>query len=217
MEIFDLTTTISPRIVTWPGTNPPSRDWLSRIEDGDAATVSQWTLGAHTGTHMDARSHFKPGAWTMESLDLSRIVGPCRVVDLTGTKGHVGREDLEAAEIRGQERVLLKTRNSRDRLMEREDFVEGYCGLSLGAAEYLIEAGVRTIGTDYLSVEPFEHEGFATHHALLGADVVVLEGLMLRHVEPGDYFLACLPLKLDGSDGAPMRAVLISGVGESSS
>jgi arylformamidase len=209
VEILDLTATVGPKTVTWPGTNPPSREWLSRVEDGDAATVSQWTLGAHTGTHMDARSHFEPGGWSMENLDLSRVVGPCRVVDLSRVEGHVSRADLEAAGVAGRQRVLLKTRNSRTGLMQREDFCEGYCGISLDAAEYLISAGVRTLGTDYLSVEPFEDSSFGTHHALMEADVVILEGLLLGHVEAGDYLLVCLPLKLEGSDGAPMRAVLL--------
>jgi kynurenine formamidase len=77
------------------------------------------------------------------------------------------------------------------------------------AAEYLVEIGVETVGVDYLSVEPFEDTEFHTHHTLLGADVVILEGLMLADVEPGEYFLVCLPLKLRGSDGSPARAILI--------
>jgi arylformamidase len=166
-------------------------------------------MSSHTGTHMDARMHFIPGGWTMETLDLSRSVGPCRVVDLTHVEGHVSRADLEAAEIAGQVRLLLKTRNSDGELMQREEFEEGYAAISREAAEYLVEIGVETIGVDYLSVEPFEDTEFNTHHTLLGADVVILEGLVLTGVEPGEYFLACLPLKLAGSDGSPARAILV--------
>ena len=210
MEIIDITATVGPRTVKWPDeTDPPSQEFLDHTDRGDPNTVSQWTLSAHTGTHMDAPMHFVPGGWTMEALNLGRCVGACRVVDLTDVEGHVSRVDLEAAEVAGQARLLLKTRNSSRGLMQREEFDEGYVAVSEEAAEYLVEIGVETVGVDYLSVEPFEDGEFRTHHTLLGADVLVLEGLVLTDVEPGEYFLACLPLKLAGSDGSPARAILV--------
>jgi arylformamidase len=212
VEIIDITAPVSPRSVMWPGNEPPSQKFTSHTERGDPSTVSRWELSAHTGTHADARMHFIPGGWTVESLELSRCVGPCRVVDLTRLEGHVGRADLEAAEVAGTVRLLLKTRNSELGLLDREGFEEDYAAISLEAAEYLVEIGVETVGVDYLSVEPFEDKEFNTHHALLGADVVVLEGLVLAGVEPGEYFLACLPLKLAGSDGSPVRAILMRGL-----
>ena len=210
MEIIDITRTVDPKMLKWPDdTEPPSQEFVTHTDNGDPATVSEWKMSSHTGTHMDARMHFIPSGWTMEALDLSRSVGPCRLVDLTHVEGHVGRADLEAAEVAGQVRLLLKTRNSNGWLMQREEFEEGYSAISREAAEYLVEIGVETIGVDYLSVEPFEDGEFNTHHTLLGADVVILEGLLLTEVEPGEYFLACLPLKLAGSDGSPARAILI--------
>ena len=212
MEIIDITAPVSPKSVMWPGQDAPSREFASHTDRGDPSTVSRWELSAHTGTHADARMHFIPGGWTMESLELSRCVGPCRVVDLTHLEGHVSRADLEAAEVAGTTRLLLKTRNSEGGLLDREGFVEDYAAISLEAAEYLVEIGVEMVGVDYLSVEPFEDKEFNTHHALLGADVLVFEGLVLAGVEPGEYFLACLPLKLVGSDGSPVRAILIRGL-----
>jgi arylformamidase len=210
VEIIDITRTVDPKMLKWPDdTEPPSQEFVTHTDNGDPATVSEWKMSSHTGTHMDARMHFIPSGWTMEALDLSRSVGPCRVVDLTHVEGHVGRADLEAAEVAGQVRLLLKTRNSDRWLMQSEEFEEGYSAISREAAEYLVEIGVETIGVDYLSVEPFEDGEFNTHHTLLGADVVILEGLVLTEVEPGEYFLACLPLKLAGSDGSPARAILI--------
>ena len=211
MEIIDITAPVSPKSVMWPGEEPPSREYTSHTDRGDPSTVSRWELSAHTGTHADARMHFIPGGWTIESLELSRCVGPCRVVDLTHLEEHVSRADLEAAEVAGTTRLLLKTRNSEQGLLDREGFVEDYAAISLEAAEYLVEIGVEMVGVDYLSVEPFEDKEFNTHHALLGADVVVFEGLVLAGVEPGEYFLACLPLKLVGSDGSPVRAILMRG------
>ena len=212
MEIIDITAPVSPESVMWPGDEPPSKEFTSHTDRGDPSTVSRWELSAHTGTHVDARMHFIPGGWTMEALELSRCVGPCRVVDLTHLEGHVGRADLEAAEVAGTTRLLLKTRNSELGLLGREGFVEDYVAISLEAAEYLVEIGVEMVGMDYLSVEPFEDKEFNTHHTLLGADVVIFEGLMLAAAEQGGYFLACLPLKLVGSDGSPVRAILIRGL-----
>ncbi len=211
MEIIDITTSVSPRSVMWPGQDPPSQKFRSHTDEGDPSTVSRWSLSAHTGTHVDARMHFIPGGWTIESLELSRCVGPCRVVDLTHVEGHVERADLEAAEVAGTARLLLKTRSSNLGLLGRGEFEEGYVGISWEAAEYLVEIGAETVGVDYLSVEPFEDKEFNTHHTLLGADVVILEGLLLTDVEPGEYFLVCLPLKLAGSDGSPVRAILMRG------
>ena len=212
MEIIDITAPVSAGSVMWPDDGPPSQEFVSHTDRGDPSTVSRWELSSHTGTHADARMHFIPGGWTIDALDLSRCVGPCRVVDLTHLEGHVGRAALEAAEVAGTARLLLKTRNSELELLTRPEFSEGYAAISLEAAEYLVEIGVETVGVDYLSVEPFEDKEFNTHHALLGADVVVLEGLVLAGVRPGEYFLACLPLKLAGSDGSPARAILIQGL-----
>ena len=211
MEIIDITAPVSPKSVVWPGEDAPSREFVSHTDRGDSSTVSRWELSAHTGTHADARMHFIPGGWTMGSLELSRCVGPCRVVDLTHVEGHVSRADLEAAEVAGTARLLFKTQNSELGLMAQQEFSEEYAAISLQAAEYLVEIGAETVGVDYLSVEPFEDKEFNTHHTLLGADVVILEGLVLADVEPGEYFLACLPLKLAGSDGSPARAILIRG------
>ncbi|MGF1472460.1 MAG: cyclase family protein [Rubrobacteraceae bacterium] len=209
MEIIDISTPVSSNLVVWPGDGPPVQEHLSHTDRGDPATVSRWSLSAHTGTHVDARMHFIPGGWTMEDLDLSRTVGPCRVLDLTHVEGHVGRADLEEAGVSGHSRVLLKTRNSEIGLLGRGDFEEKYTAISREAAEYLVEVGVETVGVDYLSVEPFEDDEFHTHHTLLAADRILLEGLVLGGVEAGEYYLVCLPLKLVGSDGAPARAILM--------
>lgn len=211
MEIIDITAPVSPRSVMWPGDDPPFHEFTSHTDRGDPSTVSRWSLSAHTGTHVDARMHFIPGGWTIESLELSRTVGPCLVVDLTHVERRIERADLEAAGVAGQVRVLLKTRNSILELLSRSEFEEGYVGISREAAEYLVEIGAETVGVDYLSVEPFEDKEFNTHHALLGADLVILEGLLLTDVEPGEYLLVCLPLKLAGSDGSPARAILMRG------
>jgi kynurenine formamidase len=155
---------------------------------------------------MDVRAHFELGGRTIEALDSARIVGPSQVVDVTGIEGHVERADLEAVSRTEQERALLEPRNSLAGPMEKEGCPE----IPKGAAEYLVELGVETVGVAYLSVEPFEDEELKKHQKLLGADLVTPEGLVLRDVGPGDYLPACLPLKLEGSGGSPAWAVLVS-------
>jgi arylformamidase len=160
----------------------------------------------HTGTHVDAPRHFIPGGAGVESLPLAALIGPVRVVSIQH-EGAVRVEELERAGLEGVERVLFRTRNSdqwSDSLF-KEDFVY----LDPDAAQWLVDRGVSLVGVDYLSVEAFAAPEPLTHRTLLGAGVVVVEGLDLSEISPGDYFLSCLPLKLAGADGAPARVVLM--------
>jgi arylformamidase len=184
----------------------------SRIADGDDANVTELALGSHTGTHVDAPSHFFDGARTVDRLDLARLVGPARVVRIPDEVRAIGPDDLRAAGVAGEPgepgeaRVLLKTRNSR--LLDRDDFAEDFAYLTPDGARFAVEAGVELLGIDYLSVEAFDAEEPEAHHVLLEREVVIVEGLDLRDVPEGRYELICLPLRLEGLDGAPVRAVL---------
>jgi arylformamidase len=176
------------------------------IGRGDAANVSALALGSHSGTHVDAPSHFIPGGHPVDRIPLERLIGPAAVLDLPAGVGAVGSGDLARQDLRGQLRVLLRTRNS---AADRRGFTPDYCALSPDGAEYLLDQGVELIGIDALSVEPFGSEDFAVHHLLLGRGVVIVEGLDLSAVTAGVYQFVCLPLRLEGLDGAPARAVLI--------
>ena len=167
------------------------------LASGDIANVSQMELGVHTGTHVDAPLHFVDGAAAVEKLDLEALVGPARVVEVPGP-GDIGPEAVPE----GADRVLFKTRNSA--AWAEEGFYEDSASISPEAASRLVQVGVRLVGIDYLSVG-----GVETHEILLRAGMVGVEGLDLREIEPGEYTLVCLPLKLEGSDGAPARAILI--------
>ena len=184
-------------MVVYPGDPSFSIERVMSLAKGEIANVSQMELGVHTGTHVDAPLHFVDGAAAVESLDLDVLVGPARVVEVIGD-GDVGPETVPD----GVERVLFKTRNSA--AWARDAFYEDYASISPKAASRLVEAGVKLVGIDYLSVG-----GVETHETLLRAGVVAVEGLDLRQIEPGTYTLVCLPLKLEGSDGAPARAILI--------
>ncbi len=198
-EIIDISVPVRPGMVTYPGDPTVTLERVVSIADGGVVNLSRLDFGVHSGTHVDAPVHFIDGAAAAESLPLDVLIGPARVLDLTAA------ERLDASAFDGvelQERVLLKTRNSE--LWERETFADEFLALTEDGARALIEAGVRLVGIDYLSIGDE-----AAHHALLGAGVVAIEGLDLRGVVPGDYRLVCAPLKLVGSDGAPARALLI--------
>jgi arylformamidase len=180
----------------------------SAIDRGDPANVTALSLGSHSGTHVDAPRHFLPGGNPVDRLPLERLIGPAVVLDLPGAAACVSAADLAGQDLRGHRRVLLRTRNSAASAETR--FTPDYCALGLDGAEYLIEHGVELIGIDALSIEPFGSVDFTVHHLLLGRGVVIVEGLDLSSVARGVYQLVCLPLRLEGLDGAPARAVLIA-------
>lgn len=207
MEIIDISVLIQPGMIVYPGDPDVYLERVKAIAEGASANVSRLDFGVHTGTHIDAPGHFIDGARGAETLALDALIGPAVVVDATNAKDHIDATALDALGVpTGTERVIFKTPNSS--LWDREAFSTEFIALTGDAAEALVERGVRLVGIDYLSIGP-KGNGVATHVALLEAGVVILEGLDLRRVEPGAYELACLPLKIVGSDGAPCRAVLI--------
>jgi arylformamidase len=203
VKIYDISVPIRPGMIVYEGNPGVHLERVDSIPDGAHANVSRLDLGVHTGTHVDAPLHFIEGAPGSESLELAPLIGPARVVDAMAATADLDGKTLEGLEIpSGAERVLLKTTNGR--LWERESFSRDFIRLTGDGARYLIRRGVRVIGIDFLSIGDEE-----AHRELLGSGVIPVEGLDLRDVEAGDYELVCLPLRLEGSDGAPARAVLV--------
>jgi arylformamidase len=203
MATYDVTVTLRPGMPTWDGEPGPVCRPIKQIGvDGESAQVSLLTLGTHLGTHVDAPAHFIPNGATVEALPLAALAGPCRVID-AGDGPTIEPADLEPV-ARGTRRLLLKTSSGSfwDQPAFRRDFV----ALSPAAAAWLVAWGILLVGIDYLSIDPYDAD--AAHRILLGAGVVVLEGLDLRAVPPGEYDLAALPIKVAGADGAPARVVL---------
>ena len=206
-EFIDITIPLTDGIAVYPGEPGPQLTPLARIANGDPANVSHLSFGTHTGTHVDAPRHFIEGAPTVESMSLDALCGPARVVRINDPVA-VHRAELERMKWEGVERVLFQTRN--EALWDKPSFQKDFVYLAKDAAEWLLARRVRLVGIDYLSIEAFHSKDYSVHHLLLEAGVVIVEGLDLRRMTPGDYDLWCLPLKVVGADGAPCRAVLSS-------
>ena len=211
MKIYDISVPIAPgETPVYPG-DPGIEvaSWMA-IARGDPADVSALSLGAHTGTHVDAPAHFIEGATGVTSLPLDALVGEARVVAVPSDARAVEESHVREAALGGCPRVLFKTRNSAFWEDPRGRFREDFTYIAPAAARALVSRGVRLVGIDYLSVERFGSKEFETHRVLLSAGVVILEGLDLRAVAPGAYELICLPLRVaaGSGDGAPARAVL---------
>ncbi len=204
-KIIDVSVPLSPELPTFPGDPPLRIEPTHRIADGEDYNLTQLTLGTHAGTHVDAPFHFLADGATVDALPLEILMGKARVVDLGGLD-LVDRTDLEALDLREDLRVLLKTRNSGQ--LRQQAFQEDHVYLTPDAAVYLSQVGIKLVGFDYLSIEKFGSRDYAAHKALLGAGVVIVEGLDLSDVEPGEYDMTCLPLRIAGGDGSPARVVL---------
>ncbi|MPM49835.1 Kynurenine formamidase [bioreactor metagenome] len=209
MKVIDISVTITPGMPVWPGDEQVDLHRRAKIEEGAHANVSLIAASAHTGTHVDAPFHFIADGYTVESLPMDALVGPAQVVQIPSNVEVISAEVLQDLKLEPViERILFKTANSK--LWENEDapFNTTFVGIDESGAEWLVKRGVKLVGIDYLSIAPYKRSK-PTHDVLLGANVVIVEGLDLREANAGKYTLVCLPLKLKGADGAPARAVLI--------
>lgn len=207
--IYDISVPLRNGMHVWPS-DPEVRLDLGIHESGDGShriRVTSIRCGSHTGTHLDAPSHMIEGAKTLSQIPLDVLVGPVRVVEIPSVPS-IGRSDLDDVDWTGVDRVLFRTDNSSHWSDAR--FHEGFVYLEPEAARLLVRRGVRLVGIDYLSIDAYGSRDHATHFILLSESVVVLEGLDLSGVPAGDYQLVALPMKLDGTDGAPVRAILIN-------
>jgi arylformamidase len=193
--IIDISLPIGPETPVWPGDPPVVIEPVARVDRGDPADVSRLVLGTHTGTHVDPPAHFLPGGVTVDALALDVLVGPAMVAGFPAGPIDGAALDSVAASGDSSARLLLKT--------------GGAAGaVTPDGARWLVERGVRLVGADTLSIEPASDD-YPVHRVLLGAGVVIVEGLDLTAVTPGEYQLVCLPLRIVGGDGAPARAALI--------
>lgn len=208
-QLYDISVSLTPQLAVWPGDDSIEIHKTGEIAKGAAANVTRLLLGAHNGTHFDAPLHFIEGKPSVDEMPLDALVGTVYVLDMTGLQTHIGAADLEKADVpAGAERVLFKTRNSKLWADQSHIFHEDYIALAPDGAAWLVERNIKLVGIDYLSIEQYEPERHHTHYILLGNNVVVVEGLNLHGIEPGEYTIFALPLKIKGGDGAPGRVLL---------
>ena len=208
MKIHDVSVPIRDGGLVYPGNPPIHIELQQAIAKGAGANVSHVDFGSHTGTHVDAPRHFFDDGAGVDEIPLDVLIGEAMVVGFGDDVRAVTRGDLERFDLTGVERLLLHTRNS-TYLTQDPEFHQDYTYLAPDGAEHLVALGVKLVGIDYLSIEQFHSGHHRTHLTLLGAGVVIVEGLNLDGIADGRYQLCCLPLRLAGCDGAPARAVLI--------
>ena len=198
---IDVSVPIYDGMVHWPDNPAIEIDAIMHVERGDIATVSALKMGSHTGTHIDAPIHFLPGGSGTDAVPLENLVGPAMVIEIEDPSA-VRWAELRKHKIEHAARVLFKTLNSQ-RCWNSSEFVSDFVSLAEDAANHLAELKTLAVGIDYLSIGNPE-----VHRTLLGAGVVIVEGLNLSEVNPGKYEFICLPLRIRGGDGAPARALL---------
>lgn len=203
---IDISLPLRDAMVHWPGDPPVSIRRVKDIEQGDTVSLSVISMGAHSGTHLDAPIHFVKKGKGVDDIPLDTVVGRARVIEIKDPES-IKPEELAGHHIRRGERILFKTENS-SHVWQKDEFVEDFIFISDAAADFLVDRGIRLVGVDYLSVGSFKHGGSYVHKTLLSSGVWTIEGLNLSNVTPGNYDLICLPLRIVGGDGAPARAIL---------
>lgn len=206
-QYIDVSVPISPNLPRWPGSPAIRFDKSLDLNQGDIATDTTIELSVHTATHVDAPSHFLPDGKSVESIALDILIGKATVVDVGNVYAITPAilHNLNLAE--DVTRLLLRTRNSQLWQEKVTEFEPNFVALTADAARWVVERGIKVIGIDYLSIQRY-FDGPETHQILLQAEVLIIEGLNLAAVTPGDYQLICLPIKLQGVEGAPARVIL---------
>ena len=210
MQIYDISVSISPSLPVWPGDPKVSLERIAKIEDGDEANVSRLAMCVHSGTHIDAPYHFLgDGSVTVDAVPLKQLIGRAHVLHIPDEVNLITAEILKGATINPRaRRVLFRTRNSANWEQREGQFQQDFVAISPDGASYLVDRGIQVVGVDYLSVAPYEDTS-STHKILLAAGTVIIESLDLSAVPGGRYTMYCLPIKIEGSDGAPARVILI--------
>jgi arylformamidase len=206
---IDATATLDPATTpVYEGDAPMKFDFLKDMRKGDPLTLSAYSLGAHSGTHIDAPMHFVRDGAPIDRVPLEPLIGPARVIDIPDGVQSIDAAELNRHNWKGTPRVIFRTRSSLRGWMKSSTFHRDFAYIAPDAAQLLVDAGVRLVGIDYISAEQFGAPAPRTHRILLGKGIPIVEGLALETVPAGDYFLIVLPMKVAGHEGAPARAVL---------
>lgn len=206
---IDVTATLDPATTpVYEGDAPMSFEFLKDMRKGDGFTLSKLSLGAHSGTHVDAPMHFIRDGDPVDKLDLASLIGLARVIDIPDSVQSIDSAELDRHTWRGAERVVFRTRSSVRGWMKSATFHRDFAYIAPDAAQLLASAGVKLVGIDYISAERFGAPAPLTHRILLGKNIPIVEGMALEGVPPGDYDLVVLPMNVAGHEGAPARAIM---------
>jgi len=205
-DYIDITFPISTALPKWPGSVGFQSVWHMQMP-AETNNLSSFTIDSHLGTHLDAPLHFVDKAKAIDEMDLNKLIGAAYVAEIRGLKS-ITATDLENANIPANcTKLLLKTDNQLYWEQGLTEFQEDFSSIDATGAQWVVDRGIHLIGIDYLSIQRF-HDGPLTHQILLRNEVVIVETINLEQIEQGWYDLICLPLKLKGLEGAPVRAVL---------
>jgi len=206
--IYDISMTLRNGMLCYPKDVAYQRRRQRDMAKDDSSNVSQVEMSVHTGSHIDAPVHYYPAGQGADKVPLEHLYGQVQVIDCRGTAA-VTAEVLQGKLPPGSKRLLLKTDNSQKQLTEKTKFDPDFVYLAASGAKYIVEQGIILVGIDYLSIDKSGLAGKDAHHILLENNVTILEGVVLGEAPAGEYFLACGALKMEDSDGAPCRVVLI--------
>jgi len=208
-EWIDVTATLDPATTpVYEGDAPMKFEFLKDMRKGDGFTLSVYSLGAHSGTHIDAPMHFIRDGISVDRIAVDRMIGPARVIDIADGVQKIDAAELNRHQWRGAERVFFRTRSSVRGWMTSATFHRDFAYIAPDAAQLLADAGVQLVGIDYISAEQFGAPAPRTHQILLGRGIPIVEGLALPGVSAGDYEVIVLPMKVAGHEGAPARALI---------
>ncbi len=206
---IDATATLDPATTpVYAGDAPMKFDFLKDMRKGDALTLSAYSLGAHSGTHIDAPMHFVRDGAPIDRVPLEPLIGPARIIDIPDSVQSINAAELARHDWKSAERVIFRTRSSLRGWMHSAIFHRDFAYIAPDAAQLLADAGVKLVGVDYISAEQFGASAPLTHRTLLGKGIPIVEGLALADIPAGDYDAIILPMKVGGHEGAPARAVL---------
>lgn len=206
MRIHDISQRIGSGTATWPGDRPVEVAWTLRMDGGDSVNVAALMTSVHAGTHADGFLHVTHDGETAARMPLDAYVGRCAVVDVTG-RSEITADAVSHLDLTAVQRILFRTRAVADETV----FPQPFAHIAAGLARQLADAGLRLVGTDAPSIDPVDSKTLDAHHAFVAGRVAILENVVLTDVEPGEYTLIALPLRLVEADSSPVRAVLIEG------
>jgi arylformamidase len=205
-DYIDITYPISDKLPKWHGSIGFAYQWHMMIPN-ETNNLSSFTVDSHLGTHLDAPLHFVKNGKAIHELDLKKLIGNVFLVEIRGVK-NITAENLQNAGIpKDCEKLLIKTDNQFYWEQGLTNFQEDFCSIDATGAQWIVDKGIHLIGIDYLSIQRFK-DGPETHQILLQSEVIIVETLNLEKVNQGDFYLICLPIMLEGLEGAPVRAVL---------